>query len=202
MTKNYVRQFFLKVAKEQIYNDVNSSRLLPHELKEVLIETKFPIVFVLVGTIKTMIRFANGFSLNPFFQSLKFSIYYLWLTQSYKINRSNFKLNKRVKLYKELQDETLKLNEIINNAKDEGQLGFEQKPTLLKRWWPFDSTELGENRDQNKKARVNDDRYWPFDETPYKPIVQSTHDFEAPKLNLLDYEYEGEFQALLNKEDL
>lgn len=102
MTKNYVRQFFLKVAKEQIYNSVNNSKLLPKELKEVLIETKFPIVFVLVGTIKTILRFVYGYSLNPFFQTLKFSIYYAWLTQSYKINRANFKLNKRVKLYKEL----------------------------------------------------------------------------------------------------
>ena len=196
MTKNYVRQFFLKVAKEQIYNSVNSSRLLPKELKEVLIETKFPIVFVTVGTIKTFLRFAYGYSLNPFFQTLKFSIYYMWLTQSYKINRANFKLNKRVKLYKELQDETLKLNEIINNAKDEGQLGFESKPTLLKRWWPFDSTELGEKKNKNKAA---DDRYWPFENHHDTPIVQSSsYNFDdVPTLDLLDGEYEAEFSAIL-----
>lgn len=94
MTKNYVRQFFLKVAKEQIYKDVNNQSLLKNipDLKEVMIATKFPIVFIFLGTIKTIMRFAGGFSLNPYFQGLKFSVYYYWITQSWRINKLNFKL--------------------------------------------------------------------------------------------------------------
>lgn len=99
MTKNYVRQFFLKVAKEQIYNDVNSSKLALSDLKEVFMNTKFPIIFVTVGTIKTIIRFVTGYSLNPYFQVFKFSVYYYWLKESWKIGRANFNLNKRVRLY-------------------------------------------------------------------------------------------------------
>jgi hypothetical protein len=107
MTKNYVRQFFLKVAKEQIYNDVNSSKLAMSDLKDVFMNTKFPIIFVTVGTIKTIIRFITGYSLNPYFQVVKFSVYYYWLKESWKIGRANFNLNKRVRLYQELQREVL-----------------------------------------------------------------------------------------------
>lgn len=94
MTKNYVRQFFLKVAKEQIYKEINNQKVLSNktDLKEVLTATKFPIVFVFVGTLKTILRFTGGFSLNPFFQMVKFSVYYYWLTESWRINTLNFKL--------------------------------------------------------------------------------------------------------------
>ena len=92
----------MKVAKEQIYENVNKSRLNLPELKEVLLATKFPIAFVVVGTIKALLRLIDGFTLNPYFEVLKFSIYYYWLTESYNINRANYKLQKRVKLYKEL----------------------------------------------------------------------------------------------------
>ena len=67
MTKNYVRQYFLKIAKEQIYEDVNKSKLKWPEVKEVVVATKFPIIFVIVGTVKTFIRLFYGFSLNPYF---------------------------------------------------------------------------------------------------------------------------------------
>jgi hypothetical protein len=104
MTKNYVRQFFLKVAKEQIYKEVNSQKVLSNlaDLKEVVKATKFPIIFVFLGTLKTILRFTGGFSLNPYFQAIKFSTYYYWLTQSWRINTLNFKLQKRVRLYREL----------------------------------------------------------------------------------------------------
>ena len=113
MTKNYVRQFFLTVAKQQIYDDVNSAKLARPELKEIMINTKFPIVFVIVGTIKSILRLVSGFSLNPYFQAVKFTVYYLWLSESLKINTRNYRLQKRVRLYKELQDEVSKLANII-----------------------------------------------------------------------------------------
>lgn len=80
------------MAKDEIYENVNKSRLSLPELKEVFLATKFPIAFVVVGTIKALIRLVDGFTVNPYFEAIKFSVYYYWLTQSYQINRANYKL--------------------------------------------------------------------------------------------------------------
>ena len=170
MTKNYVRQFFLKVAKEQIYNDVNKSKLKLPDLKEVFMQTKFPIAFVLVGTIKTVFRFVYGYSLNPYFQLLKFSVYYYWLKESWKIGRANTKLQKRVKLYQELQKEVLNLGQVLQKAQS-----IPQQP-VVRRWWPFQKQEY-----DNYYGRPNeveeDDRYWPF-EQQLRPAVASSMDID------------------------
>lgn len=91
MSKNYVRALFLKVAKECIYADVNSAKLKIKEIKNVLLETRFPIVFVIAGTVKSIIRLVGGYSLNPYFQLIKFSVYWYWLKESFRINALNFR---------------------------------------------------------------------------------------------------------------
>ena len=70
---------------------MEKSRLSLPEIKDVCFLTKFPIVFVIVGTLKTLIRLVDGFSLNPYFQMIKFSVYWYWLKESLRIGNANFK---------------------------------------------------------------------------------------------------------------
>lgn len=132
----------MQVAKKEIYSDVNKATLKWPELKQVFYTTKFPIAFIIVGTVKTFVRLFMGFSLNPWFQLMKFSIYYMWLRHSMNVNTANFKLQKRVKLFKELQEEVIKMTNIIQKAEKDGALGFQNRKGL-ERWWPFDTANYG-----------------------------------------------------------
>lgn len=115
---------------------------------------------------KTVIRFFGGYAVNPYFQCVKFSVYWYWITESYRINRNNFKIQKKAKLFKELQLEVVKFNTAIQKAKKEKEKEEEerQKQALsISRWWPF-ATAVKRNPEEEQQQT---DHFWPFED--FKP---------------------------------
>ena len=99
--------------------------------------------------------------MNPYFQVVKFSIYYYWIKESYRINKNNLKLQKKAQLFKELQLEIVKFNTAIQKAKEEKEKEEEElnKP-VMKRWWPF-STKVEIKKEEKS---VEPQMYWPFED--------------------------------------